>query len=93
MLTWKDRLTDAKERGHFETEDRGLSVHWISCAIGEHYPEMTEDELEESLRPAEYDLGIDFNRAVGKDDIDGAFKVYDEIQQLYTGMPETPITS
>ena len=78
--TWKERIDEALERGHFTPEDESQARSWTTCAVHEHDPlaamrilrsMQIDDDYTNTL---EY-LGIDFAWAIARDRVEKAARI------------------
>jgi hypothetical protein len=83
-MTWEQRLLRARRVGHFSQVDKGLVREWPSCAVGEKYHiKRKKGGMEISILNVNMEienLGLDFMRAINKDEVYTALILYDKIQ-------------
>ena len=78
--TWKERIDEALERGHFTPEDESQARSWTTCAVHEHDPLAATRIMQpiQSDKPYNYTLktlGIDFAWAVARDRVERAARI------------------
>ncbi len=81
-MSWKERIEQAAERGHFTREDKRVAVSWQTCAVGEALHARGRGCYAGSL--AMYPLGMDFMHAVHGDNMRRAASVVAALDWLAT---------
>jgi hypothetical protein len=87
MMTWRERIQAARERGGFTREDRHDANKWCACAVGEQRrvmpgvipveePKWIGQPVDWSL----YDAGNEFDDAVSRNDFALAEHLLDLIE-------------
>lgn len=86
-MTWRERIAEARRRGHFSYLDGRLAGDFRTCAVGEQHkmlPDVVILSLTVEQETAVDDeltrLGLDFPIAVMFDDFEQAETVLDAIE-------------
>lgn len=85
-MKWKTRIKDIEKRG-FINEDKRLSHDFSTCPAGEKFgfkKNMKSVAISDKLHKNQtlWNLGLDFNSAVLKENIKNVKSIYNKIQKI-----------